>query len=200
MWKPSKALTHYKCPRCGKFWKPFGWRKKAGLWLPGGMPPLAMAAPWRFLPCVNCCEGPPPDPVRCDGKCSGLGDNAPGAFRVTISGIQNGTCSDCAGLNGIYDIPWWSLFEEICWWSTRTIDLPCNQSVISLTLERLYSPDVVALLVDIGNFHILFGKNYTDVVPIDCCALEDEDVPCLGGDPICDASSATCTVTALCPE
>src|SRR5580700_2121722 len=71
------------------------------------------------IPC-DCCGGsPPPPPPPCEDGCT----DGPNSFQVVVSGVLNGTCINCAEINGT----WCLDNNEIeCEYSTFAFPLPSD--------------------------------------------------------------------------
>ncbi len=78
-------------------------KSAAGLLVPN----RKLAAPFRFMPCEDCCD--PPSPCPC-GLCNEI---PPCCWTVTISGITDGNCLNCRTcFNGIFV----ASFRNSCTW------------------------------------------------------------------------------------
>ena len=70
-----------------------------------------MTAPWKFLPCEDCCEG---------GGCASLSTDPTNGFRATASGIIANVpplgCADCSDMNADYDVEAHNPFLSPCLW------------------------------------------------------------------------------------
>lgn len=79
-----------------------------GLWLPR----TQLAAPWRFLPCQDCCT----EPHSC--PCTG---DLPTEVYLTLGGFGNASCSDCGDYNTTH-----VLAQGTPGGCTYSAAMPCN--------------------------------------------------------------------------
>jgi len=152
-------------------------RRASGLFLPQAH----FAAPWRFLPCPNCC---------CPAVCSAcLNSCAPEEWEVVVQDVANGTCSDCADLNDTYIVT----PEVACIWRHVLDPVVCNLTIMKLLIIGSY---IFVRFYDVaGSNKLEFRQAYGS--PPDCVNLSDEDLPYYSSDGRCDGAAATCTITAL---
>jgi len=93
-------------------------RRASGIYSPAL---IGLAAPWRFLPCEECCED------GCD-QCAG---ESPGERSVTIDGVANDSsclAGACEQINDTYVLLWQgpSLNPYIrCSWGSTGLGIPC---------------------------------------------------------------------------
>jgi hypothetical protein len=160
-----------------------------------------MTAPWRFLPCDNCCE------VRCL-LCAG---GAPDRFEVTIQGIRSNSCPNCPNLNGTYILrrsttvkpprcSWYYEFEHpyeyMCIarpWLGLSLSL-CEGASLWITLEA-------------GWGYYVYWTTYGTPLElpcnntVNCHAIDVRDIPFAYADSyfsnLCDFSSSTVSVRSL---
>jgi hypothetical protein len=185
-------------------WRP-KFTKRGGLWLP--QQGLAMAGKFRFQPCATCCATVD-ECELCDGS-------NPGQWQVEISGILDGTCSDCddpvSGLNGTFILNE-SEHEhgpfENCRWKYTLPDLRCvdgGEGFTSLELLidfwALSAWRIMVVWVYTTGWmptQIYWQKSW-GASHVPCSTLVDEPIPYwMGGDDVCFADeTAQCLVTAL---
>lgn len=151
----------------------------------------------RNNPGCNCCG------VPCEHCDTGM---APESYLLTTSGWADGTCDECADLDGdyvlvAYDNP----YTDACTWRWNNPNYPsgggpCNKL---LYIELFIDADGVGGGADevLVRFFFEGSVNHTFSVsvsvPIDCF-FEDLEVPYASrSDYECDSTGATCTLTAL---
>lgn len=135
-----------------------------------------------------CCDLP----VRCE-RCSG---NTPEQLEVVLAGIVNDLCNDCAGLNGTFVLDRLDP-DDSCIWTYYLPSEICNQ--ISLSAQLLGDGVYTNTQLKIWMYFAgpVFLRDFGSTNPVDC-EWSNLDVPYdNSGGGQCDASAATCTVTAL---
>jgi hypothetical protein len=142
----------------------------------------------------RCCCNPP-----CDYCSSGRGPNQ---FEVVLDGFANGSC-DCgnASPDGTYILDFGGDFA--CGWQYLLDSTDCGYTMIRLRVIDLmngtYMVEVYVLgfVFGLGSGSNYFRKTYESKP--DCSGFSSEDIPFSENTASypCDASSATCLVTAL---
>lgn len=129
----------------------------------------------------------------CSGTCSVCSTGTtPAEISVTLSGITNGSCSDCTTLNDTFVVVRGS--GTSCLWS-YDIDPDICTDYKNVTVFLFGTTITVSTGTD-GLFeHIDY---YSDVgsAPFDC-GFSAYDVPYLSGAVRCSGASSTCEITAL---
>lgn len=166
-------------------------RRASGLLLPR----THFAQPY---PCPNCCDGglgEPGEPCGCTcSYCSSTSEPAymaPCCWTVVISGITDGTCTDCSTLNRAYYL-YQDSANSCRWCCLNVTGVDClGSNDICLTVY-LDGDGHYKIRVDQGEHR--WVKDYGLAAPLCCEIVGDElDSDTSGSD--CDSSSATCTIT-----
>ncbi|KKK71647.1 hypothetical protein LCGC14_2911820, partial [marine sediment metagenome] len=133
-------------------------------------------------PCPECCPRDTPCPC---GNCGG--DDPPCCWKVVITGMVDGTGSDCTCHDDTYKVP----FQSACTW------------FLAATALYVSSDLTVTVYLEGGNYKIKVAlgshewiKNYGGTKP-QCQDLADESITHSSSPADCDSSSATCVITAL---
>ena len=136
--------------------------------------------------CPNCKEDPP-----ASGK-----HPAPCCWRVSISGMADGTCSTCEKFNGS-----WYLSQDAengCTWSVRIPKGCTGCDAIDLVLtvyEDAGDYKIKVEMIDDADAVLhKWEKNYGGTKP-DCCGLEDT-LSLVTNDGDCDSDSAVCSIAS----
>ena len=132
--------------------------------------------------------------VRCDN------DVAPSTLKVVVTGIANGTCGTCAGLDGTYYLPFREANAAYCIWRQDSISTECALNWRVFAYLDLVASD--ELIIDFDQTtDIILPANQArfrlDAVDHDCFQWTDLDIPFVSDGTYCDWSGATCEVTAL---
>ncbi|MCL6504181.1 MAG: hypothetical protein K6T86_15975 [Pirellulales bacterium] len=145
----------------------------------------------------------------CAAGCSHCAATTPQQVQVVVSGISNGTCSQCPGLDGTY----------ICTLSGQTGGPPpqVGACLWDLSIPPLCGPTfpfdlvrmsigtdnmpgqphyvLVTLRTAAGGSFLIFMRRYASLP--NCAALANESLPFWQTDGKCQGAGASCTVTAL---
>jgi len=132
---------------------------------------------------------------------------APEEFSVTITGVANNTCSECAAFDGTFILkrrPVSPFDDAWCFWVYDfSNDSICSESpwAVQLEVSRI-DPGFLIVTIGIREGFLLyrrfeFLKSYDPPI-VPCLALKDESIPFYASDiSYCLTGSATCKVTAL---
>ncbi len=151
-------------------------------------------------------------PITC-GTC--VAATEPRQFMMTITGISNDVCSECAALNGTFILTFIGELNfgagalHFCFWRYDYNPLFCiadgghpgNDGIESWRLKIDAAGDLtIELLTAINTTNIIFKKHVG--TSFDCSTLSSTDIPWTGGSPVsgdsCQGSgSSTCTLTAI---
>jgi len=158
-------------------------QKASGLFVP---------APLRFgwWPCCG---------LWCPQRCTA----APMQYQVVLAGIANDTCS-CTDLNDAYILDRETDTEPAntwCSWAYTVSPTICNVNVVRL---QNYEPTVIhpndystLIRVVTGGGQGIFFRKLRGASKPDCTSYQSENIPYHNCNIGCDASSATCVITAL---
>ena len=145
---------------------------------------------------TNCCESC----TKCDGN------DAPQAWSITISGITNDNCTDCANYDGTYTLASFIETGGVCTWSAGAVfDDECSidgfgTRGISLKIYQSGADFIIDVQMDLntsGSEDLKWSKNYSTTKP-DCDNLSGESLATTTDNSTeCSNGSATCTITAL---
>lgn len=184
-------------------------RRASGLW-------CRTATKWRWDPCQECCsssgessssssgeEVSSSSGETCNEQCRGCHGYpatyaAPLQFRVVISGITNGTCSECTSLNGTFVLTY--LQDLPCTYRYTFPSRLCNKyDYVDLWFDTSV-PGAPKMWVSFGSvgtyWESPFRKDWASRP--ECCQISNTNVPyiqTLFAD--CVFANATCTATAL---
>lgn len=123
-------------------------RRASGLLVPR----MSFAAPWKFLPCEDCCES--------GFKCINCDPDYYGEFDVTFAGVVNDNCSNCADWNTTFRV---TLPADSCVWAYRFPVQSCTGSFNEVWVTVGTSPaEVYAIIAD--------GKCLAQFLPTDVSA------------------------------
>lgn len=106
----------------------------------------------------------------------------PRYFKISISGVQNGTCSSCTDLNGDYIVEWDNF--TCCWYTSFSgicIGSCSSASFNTITLRFLFGNKIE---ISIGNGHgcslsACLGWSWEEVIigKINCNNLNNRNIP-----------------------
>lgn len=125
------------------------------------------------------------------------GEGIPDAMEITITGIVNGSCTDCANLNGTFILtpdP-----ESPCIYSYQGSDW-CGSTTFYYLWFGGSGGSGSSLEVQVQNngvFQTIAYETLGTISGVDCRNLVAYDVPWFGHGTVCDGSASTCTVTSL---
>jgi hypothetical protein len=147
---------------------------------------------------ANCCE-------ECCWPCGGLSaSELPSQFEIVISGVVDGPCADglCDDINGTFTVGFDSIVSGICTWVYESTLDGCGYTdvVLLFSITATSSNMILHVLWEEagggGDLLCYFRESFS--LPKACDAIDDSvDYYDSIATEQCDASSATCTVTAL---
>ncbi len=133
--------------------------------------------------------------VTCDNCDTGL---APPNMRVVITGITNGSCSDCAVLNIDEILPSIGVVGSECDYQLDDIVVTCSETfTIGVAIGKITGNSYVNVtLSSTSAFEgATFLKNYTGLA--DCLGFSNENIPRIAGLNVkCNYTAAACHIYA----
>lgn len=156
----------------------------------------------------------PVDPSGGSHTCIYCEDNtSPYAWLIEIEGVVDGACTNCTAFNGAFvatpastvlgSSPCLSTDDEVCCcWQTPDLgtvvcpgpDIDLTGITLGICPPRGGNPDCIRVLSSNGGATILWQLDEAD--PHECIGRV-ESIPFSSDGTSCDASSSTCTITAL---
>jgi len=157
-----------------------------------GLTPLVMG----WFPCGNC--------GSCVVNCSTCdGGRAPQRLQMEVAGLQNFLCLTCDDYNSTYILNWGNATapSSCRWFVVEDISSCGNALLAEVLLPRLGSSNLIALLHS-GNTDPFTGgvgswRKLLSAGELECTAWDDIPLTYDGSPDECDASAATCHITAL---
>jgi hypothetical protein len=132
-----------------------------------------MPAPCRFEPCPTCCEA-----------CTGCPGGHPAQVQATISGMANGSCSDCASIDGVYvldfvgDLPDLSAnmaLPGMCWWKYSFASPLCGGQITQMVFGMMRTTPATYAWLFLGHGDLwadqVYGWDHARFPAIDCTAF-----------------------------
>jgi len=156
--------------------------------------PVLMLGPLFVMsPSCNCCT---------PAECAWCSAGSYGGKRVVISGMANGSCSDCANMDGTYILAHASSPGSTCNWNDSVSDTLCTSATTVtaiLTAQNTGANTYVNFLMNTGFGVHQWRLDTGSSSPTNCSGWSSTSLPFLstsaGGQ--CDSTSATCLVTSL---